>query len=151
MINSMISMNPKIRVTVSPEFKDIYKGLKTSASIEEYHELFFLCVCLGCKTNRVKPLSKKEALFWSNTIKPVEWCSYYSIFLHKNNMKFEDLGNDEEVIFLMQEYANGGMEFLIEDFLHDYIKKNSSGQYIVENTDEISKQLLAAVILDWGK
>lgn len=147
MANSTTEMSSKIRVKIDPRYKGVYNGLKNKA-IGDFHELFFLCVCLGYKKNKRTRLSKKEDCFWSDTILPDEWYAYYSLFVYEHQKDLSCLGNDEQVLSAMQEYANGGMQILIEELLYDYVKEET-GSYLVDSTDELSKELLVNV-LDWA-
>jgi hypothetical protein len=119
-------------------------------AVGDFHELFFLCVCLGYKNNRKVQEKRKEDCFWTKTITPDEWHVYYSLFVHSNKMEFSALGSDDDVILLMQDYASGGMGLLIEEFLKDYVKNDSSGHYLVDHTDQLSKELLMTII-DWSE
>lgn len=147
MSKSTIEMNQNIRVKIEPRYKMIYNGLKTHA-VGEFHELFFLCVCLGCKSHKKVPLQKREDAFWSTTVTPDEWYAFYAIHLYENELDFSSLGDDEAIIMSMEEYANAGIEILLEEFLCDYVKKDSAGNYTVEHTEQISKELLMK-IRDW--
>lgn len=149
MTYSTIEMSQKIRVKIDPQYKVIYNALKNHA-VGDFHELFFICVCLGYKMRMREPLKKREDCFWSNTIFPDEWYAYYSIYIHDHNMDFSCLGNDEQIITTMQEYANGGMSCMIDEFLCDYTKKDSSGNYIVDHLDQLSKELLVKLTMDWS-
>lgn len=142
-------MSQKIRVKIDPQYKGIYNSLKNHA-VGDFHELFFICVCIGHKNQKCIPLIKREDCFWSNTISPDEWYAYYALFVHDNKIDLSSLGDDEKIISVMQEYANGGMEFLIDEFLCDYVKKDSSGHYIVVHTEQLPKELLIN-ILDWSE
>lgn len=148
MNNPKVKMSSDIRVKVSSVYKEIYTGLKNYA-VGDFHELFFLCVCLGYKNNKKIQEQKKEDCFWSRTITSDEWHVYYSLFLHSNHMDFSKLESDGDVISFMEDYANGGMEILIDEFLKDYVKKDSSGRFIVDHTDQLSKELLMA-ITEWS-
>ena len=149
MANSTIEMSQKIRVKIEPKYKGIYNSLKNHA-VGDFHELFFICVCLGCKMKKRKPLNKREDCFWSSTVLPDEWYTYYTIYINDHKMDFSCLGNDEQIISAMQEYANGGMAHLIDEFLCDYTKKDSSGNYIVDHLDQLPKELLVKLTMDWG-
>jgi hypothetical protein len=149
MINSAVEMSQKIRVKIEPKYKDIYNSLKNVA-VGDFHELFFLCVCLGKKAGKKTSLERKEDCFWSSTIVPDEWYSYYGIFLHDNGIDLSSLTGDTAVLNVMQEYANAGMQVLLDEFLHVYVKQDKDGKYIVDSTEEVSKDLLAAVVTDWS-
>lgn len=149
MTTNMIQMSQRLRVKVATQYKGIYNGLKGHA-VSDFHELFFICVCLGKKNGRREPLQKTVDTFWSSTILPDEWYTYYAIFLSDNDMDLASLYSDEAVLALMQEYANGGMAYLIEAFLCDYTKTDASGGYLVDHFDGISRELLMKLTMDWS-
>lgn len=147
MENNIMTMSEKIRVKIDPSYKKIYDGLKGYA-LGDFHEIFFLCTCLGYKNKLKKKLNKKEDCFWSSTITPDEWYGIYSLYLNEFEMKFSELADDQLVIDMMQEYANGGMEYLISEFLEDFLKKDQSGKYFFETKQQLPKELLMSMI-DW--
>ena len=144
-----MQMRQKIRIKVSPQFKGIYDALKAHA-VGDFHELFFICACLGKKESQLAQLTKSVDCFWSSTIFPHEWYAYYAIYLSDNDMDLSLLGDDEKVIALAQDYANGGMSCLIEEFLCDYAKKDSAGNYLVDHTDQLPRELLMKIAVDWS-
>ena len=149
MTESAIQMSESIRVKIAPQFKSIYNALKNHA-VGDFHELFFICVCLGHKTGQSEPLKKGEDCFISRNISADEWYAYYAIYLHDHETDFSYLGDDKTVIEAIQDYANGGMAYLIDEFLCDYTKKDSSGNYIVDHLDQLPKELLVKLTLDWS-
>ena len=149
MTSSVISRDPALRIQVAQQHKGIYNTLKNCA-MGDFHELFFLCVCLGHKRQKRSPLSKREDCFWSSTISVDEWYAYYALFIYDNQTDLSSLGDDKLVMTRMQEYANGGMEILIDEFLCDYLGKDSCGCYFVENTEQLPKELLMNII-DWSE
>jgi len=149
MASSTIEMSQKLRVKIDPQFKNIYNSLKNKA-VGDFHELFFLCTCLGFKNKTKKPLAKREDCFWSNTIIQDEWYAYYAMYLHDHGIDLSCLGDDVKVLDSMQQYANGGMEILIGEFLYDYVKKDSAGSYLVDCTEHLAKELLAKITMDWS-
>jgi phosphorylcholine metabolism protein LicD len=89
--------------------------------------LFFLCACLGHRYGKRIPLGKsREDRFWSNTINASEWACYYALFLTDRSMDFADINDDKIVISRMEEYANGGMTILLDEFLGDYLMSNKA-------------------------
>lgn len=66
--------------------------------------------------------------FWSGTITPEEWSCYYAMHLTDNEMDFRCLQDDAQVISSMEEYANAGMDILLQEFLCDYVN---------DSTDEV--------------
>lgn len=150
MANSTIDMKSGIRVKIESQYKLIYNGLKNNNAVKDFHELFFICVCIGRKYGHRASLRKKEDCFWSQSIKEEEWYTYYSIYVHDHGKDFSCLGSAEEVIDAMQEYANAGMQWLIDHFLYDYTKKNVAGVYIVDQYENLSRELLLSLTMDWG-
>lgn len=142
-------MDQKIRVKIEPKYKGIYNGLKGYA-IGDFHELFYLCTCIGYKNDEPISLVKKEDCFWSSTIVPDEWYVYYSLYLNRNGMDFSSLSNDEELMNELQEYANGGMKYLIDVFLSDYIKTDKDGSFFIDDKYLLPKELLMTV-LEWSE
>ena len=149
MVESAIHMGPRIRIKVNPQFKGIYNALKNRA-VGDFHELFFICACIGHKMGKSEPLKKGDDFFFADTILPDEWYAYHAIYLHDHGIELSCLGDNKTVIVAMQEYANGGMAYLIEEFLCDYTKKDSSGNYIVDHLDQLPKELLVKLTMDWS-
>lgn len=119
-----MKMDGQIRVKTDARYARIYNDLK-NVVVGDFHELFFLCACLGYKYNRKILLGKtREDRFWSNTISPCEWACFYAMFLEENGMDFASIQDDKLVINRMEEYANGGIEILLDEFLNDYVMSN---------------------------
>ncbi len=121
-----MNMSEDIRVKTDAKYKALYNELKNFV-VGDMHELFFICTCLGYKANNPKLLgSNGEDRFWSRTIRPEEYVCYYSMLLEKNNMDISIIKDDKLVLSKIEEYANGGMEILIKEFLSDYLIKSST-------------------------
>lgn len=119
-----MKMDGQIRVETDGRYSKLYNDLK-NVVVGDFHELFFVCACLGYKHKKSKPLGKThEARFWSNTVNPREWACYYAMLLEENDMNFTAIQDDKAVIARIEEYANAGMEILLDQFLSDYIVKS---------------------------
>ena len=138
-----MSMSTDIRVHVDRRYGNLYNDFRRFA-VDEMHELFFLCVCLGYRHNRPKTLKKSgEQKFWSVTIKPEEWCCYYAILLEENDMDLSVVRDDRKVISRVQDYANGGMDLLLEECLSDFLASDKDDLRIdVHAAKELPKALL---------
>ena len=85
------------------------------------HEIFFLSACVGYRDGKRKPLGRDgDDRFWSSTITPEEYAGLYAMVIESSDMDFLAIADDRAVIAAMEEYANAGMEILIEDVLGDY-------------------------------
>jgi len=141
-----MNMDTNIGVKTDRRYRSLYNELKNFA-FGDMHELFFLCVCLGYINNIQKPLEKNgDARFWSRTITPDEWTCYYAIMIESNEMNFHSIMDDKKVIACMEEYANAGMEILIDEILSMYITGNSDEPSIDRsNSKELPKVLLSFI------
>lgn len=116
-----MNMDGQIRVKTDVMYKELYNDLKDCQVIGDFHELFFACACLGYHHNKRKPIKRGDDRFWSKTILPREWACYYAMLIEQNNNDFSIIADDKKVIGVIEEYANAGIEFLIQDFLDDYL------------------------------
>ena len=139
-----MKMDTNIRVRTDRQHRTLYNQLRSHA-LGDSHELFFLCVCLARKHQAPKRLGRSgDDRFWSGTIEPEEWCCYYAIVLEENDMDFAQVGDDRNVIARMEEYANGGMDILINDCLKDYLAALSGDELVLDMNAarELPKALL---------
>ena len=138
-----MKMDAGIRVRTERRYRDIYNQMRNVA-VGDSHELFFICACLGYTARTKKPLtSKGEDRFWSSTIRPEEWCCYYAMVLHENEMDFATIQDDKQVIARIEEYANAGMQILIEECLDDFLTTASGDPALEEGAaKDLSKDLL---------
>jgi len=140
-----MKMDGDIRVGTEVQYKEIYNNLKNNEVIEDFHELFFICACIGYKNSKMSNFKKREDRFFSKTITPIEWASYYSMILEKNNLNYDTIQNDKEVLQVIERYANGGMEIILDDFLNDYIipsTRNTEPKLLPELKKRIPKDFL---------
>lgn len=134
----------KIRVYVKKEHYAVYQGLNGKV-FSQYHTLFSLAVFLGYKTQRPIPSTNKKELFWSNTFSQDELNGFYALFVLENEKGNRTLlENKEEAVKWLQEYANAGMEELVNtSCLKKYIHKTGD-DCVLEfgNKDCLQKQVL---------
>jgi len=116
-----MNMSGDIRVKTDRRYRILYNELKNFV-VKDMHELFFLCACIGYRAGKSKPLgSNGEGRFWSSTITPEEYACFYAMMIEENDMNFSVIREDKTVIARMEEYANGGMEILLEELLSDFL------------------------------
>jgi hypothetical protein len=138
-----MSMDTQIRVRTEARHAQLYNDLR-GVVVSEFHELFFVCACLGHRTGKPKALAKPGDRFWSSTITPQEWSCYYAIALEKGEYRYEALGDDGAVIALAEEYANRGMEVLLKEFLDEYLLPDTKAapQLDVRCSEELPKHFV---------
>ncbi|MEI8149745.1 MAG: hypothetical protein WCG53_04270 [Actinomycetes bacterium] len=120
-----MKMDGDIRVATEPKYKELYNNMKSFRAIDDFHDLFFLCACVGYRKAQFIPLQRRDDRFWSRTITPREWACYYSMVLEQNDFNYGKVSDDKEVLTIIESYANGGMAILIEDLLGDYLLPTS--------------------------
>lgn len=134
-----MNLSPDIRVRAHRYHHALYKQM-----LEEMHELFFLCACVGFTEKKSKPLGKDgEDRFWSGTFTPDEWNCFYAMVLAENDMDFTSIQEDRKVLARMEELANGGMDVLLQSLLQDYVIDTGTAlQLDSARTKELPKVLL---------
>ena len=82
----------------------------------------------------------------SSTITPEEYASFYAMVIESNDMDFSTIADDKSVVAVMEEYANAGMQILLEDLLADYtLDRNEDLRLDPSCSKELPKVLLAYV------
>lgn len=109
----------QIIFNTSKRFEDIYIKFNEIADVK-YHELFILCATIGFKNNRHNKIGEKGRELRSAYLDSNQKASAYSIILNDANIgKNIDRFVDKEFVSLakksLEEYAEGGMELLIEE------------------------------------
>lgn len=137
-----MKMDTQIRVKTDARYARIYNDLKNVA-VGDFHELFFLCACLGYRNGKRLSLGKaRDDRFWSSTISAREWACYYAMFLEEHGMDFTSIQDDKIVVGRMEEYANSGMEVLLNEFLNDYVSNKEEPQLDAGYSKELPKNFL---------
>jgi hypothetical protein len=105
----------QVRVRTSKRHKQLYNDFKRQ-NIGEAHTIFFISACIGYSMDQRRPLGKEgEDRFYDYTIKPREWTVYQSIFLKENDLDLQTIQEGEKIIRFIEEYANGGLHYIIEN------------------------------------
>jgi len=140
-----MKMDGNIRVATEVKYKELYNNMKTTGAVDDFHELFFLCVCLGYRKGVHTPIRKRDDRFWSRTITPREWACFYAMTLEKNSFDYAKVSEDKDVLLAMEGYANAGMNILIDEFLGDYLlasSKSNDPQLDPTCCKELAKQFI---------
>lgn len=144
-----MKMDGEIRIRTDVKHRCIYKDLKDLQVIGQYHELFFLCVCIAYKYGKKKPLGGRgEDRFRSADLSSDEWAVYYAMMVEMNDMKWS-LPDEKEMFRQIEEYANAGMDMLIELFLGDYLTSEHGEQRVLTSEgEELPRHFLAFLFED---
>ena len=135
-----------IRVRTDKHHRDLYNDFRNFL-VKDMHEIFFICVCLGYREGKQKPIGRDaDERFWSGTITPEEYASYYAMVIETNDMEFTAIAEDKFVIAEMEKYANAGMQILLESVLADYVIDQEGNPRLDRSVaKELPKVLLAYV------
>jgi hypothetical protein len=133
-------MSEALRVKTEAKYRQLYNDLKNFI-VGDFHELFFICACLGYAHNRRKALEGERSdqeRFWSDTITPKEWSCYKAIIFRENDYNIKSIQDEREILNIMEEYANGGICILIEQFLKDFVIQENG---LIRLDQSLSKEL----------
>jgi len=126
-------MDERLRVHTSKHHRQLYADLK-GLVVKDSHELFFLSACVGYRNSCPTPLGKlADERFWSSTITPEEWCTYYEMILAENHIDFRQIEEDKSVIAKIEEYAHGGILYLIDNVLNGFLVEKE-GEHTIDRT-----------------
>ena len=141
-----MNMAGDIRVRTDRRHRTLYNDFRNFVA-KDMHEMFFLCACLGYREGKRKPLGRDgDDRFWSSTITPEEYASFYAMVIESKDMDFSTIADDKSVVAVMEEYANGGMQILLEDLLADYTMARGEDLRLDPScSKELPKVLLAYV------
>lgn len=136
----------------SKKYENIYIHLNNEYDLQ-YHRLFLMCASLGARNSRFAVVEGKGREFRSNYFDNDERNLAYSIILNdeskgKDLDRFNDKAFFAEARKLLEGYAEGGMDMLVEDVFKekwDGIKLDESYQnypidilsYIVAELKEV--------------
>lgn len=141
-----MKMDGRLRVRTDQRYRTLYNDLKNLA-FSEMHEIFFVCVGLGFQAQKRKALGKNgQDRFWSSTITPDEWACYYAVMIETHDMDFTAIQDDQNVMSCMEEYANAGMDILLEEILSQYVIYEADEPKIdTSSSKELPKLLLSFI------
>lgn len=133
----------------SQKYEEIYIKINKDSKIT-YKNIFLLCAALGAHKGRVKSLDKTGREFRASYLKENEKNLVYSIILNdetdgKNIELFKEPEFRNKARRIIQEYAEGGMDVLVEEVF----KEKWNGSKLYEKYDnydvDIMKYLMATL------
>jgi len=144
-----------VRVSVNKKYTDIYKSLSQSSNIrksifERHAKIFTFCAALGFNKNKRNKFNSGdlENLFWSKTFGKHDLTVIYSLAVNDYSENITEIINDKEkMISIAEEYADGGMEILIDNVLSEFIKEKEDGILYLNHieTSYLEKEVLSFI------
>lgn len=123
---------------ISRKWHNVYKSLcKTgnrSDLFEKFTSLYTFCVSIGYTKNKFIPLEESFPLFEIDYVnQETEWPVLLAIAWKKNNESLDIFSNMREIIQISDQYAEGGMQYLVDQYLDDHLDPET--KYLI-NTNE---------------
>ena len=132
-----------LRVKVDAKHFELYNDLTSAGIGSDFHTVFFVCLCVGYSKKIKSGSSPTKDKFWSRTFSPEEWACMYSLALTEWGMNYESIQDDKAVMGLMEEYASGGLEYLVKNTLKEHLIKDRSVPRLDEtHTRDLPRDLL---------
>ncbi|WP_461205027.1 hypothetical protein [Clostridium sp. DL1XJH146] len=127
----------------SKKYETIYKYLNENLGIK-YHELFTLVASIGFVNDRQIKFEKRGREFRSNYLNNQQKASIYSIILNdpelgKQIEMFNDKNFNLQCRKKLEEYAEGGMEILVEEVF----KNKWNGTSLDSDYDEYDVDIMS--------
>ncbi len=147
-----------IRVKVNKKYFGIYRDLTSDTNLhsrmfEMHGDIFTLCTTLGFRLGNYKQMETKgEALFWSHNLTSEAELTIKSIAISNQSNEYTILENDNSVILIAENYADIGMEILIQRVLYPFIMEESGGFFLkFTNEDCLEKEILDFIYNEYVK
>ncbi|WP_079476243.1 hypothetical protein [Marinococcus halophilus] len=142
------------RVYVRKKYIDIYRELRAQKSsspriFKDNKGLFVLATTIGFKSGEQKSFQNKEQLMWSDALDDYQQTVIKAIAIkstNENNLNI--LNNPEEMYSIAENYANKGMDILIEEVFKDYIKENEDNTLTIAYNEKSQLQRQLAHFVD---
>lgn len=132
-------------VFTSKRYEAIYKSLNNLIDVK-YHDLFMLCAVIGFRNNNKLTVEEKGREFRSNYLSREQKATAYSIILNDNELekkinRFEDREFIIKARKRLEEYAEGGMEILV----NTVFKSKWNGEILDGSYDEYEIDIISYI------
>lgn len=133
-------LKKQMLIYTSKEYEDIYIKLQESYGIK-YAQFFMLCCSLGFKKGKKVKFKETGREFRSNYLSDDQRVAAYCILLNDNNLNitlgdFEDPDKHLPFRQTLEQYAQGGMEVLLEEAfppgVKNYINTKKYDEYLID-------------------
>lgn len=135
----------------SKKYEEIYIHFNTELDMK-YQDLFLLCTSIGFKHNRKKRPDERGREFRTNYLTSKQKATAYSIILSdseigKNIEAFEESDFRLKARKTLEDYAEGGMEILVEEVF----SSRWDGHKLDSSYKEYEVDLLSYIYEDFSK
>lgn len=136
----------QLRIYVSKKYFPIFHELTQSNLFTQNSEFLIFSTFIGEKHQRRSPLEGKHELCRAVTLSSYDLAAIKALYLQENNT----LANVKDAIQLAEQYANGGVEYLIEHVLTDFIYVDEEGNWHLkqERLDDLQIKLFDFILTE---
>jgi hypothetical protein len=132
----------------SKRYEEIYFHLNTKYEIK-YHDFFLICASIGFKKNHRRKVGERGREMRTNFFKGRQKATIYTIILSDEELgrNIEAFGEDDfprRARKLLEEYAEGGMEILVEEVFG----RRWDGNQLDKTYNEYEVDLLSYIYAD---
>lgn len=113
------------RIYVSEKYLSVFREMTQSKLFSQNSEFFMLCTFLGEKNGLRKPLTKRHELCLGTSLTEYDQSALKSLYLKEHGK----LVSSKEILRLAEEYANGGIAYLLESRMIDIVYEDKEGQW----------------------
>lgn len=122
----------QLRIFVSEDDFSLYQQINGNKFFNQNSEFFIFCALIGEKNSSRIPLENRAELCRAITMNETDKTVIKSIYYNQN----QALSNAKEMIRFAEEYANGGLRYLVEGLLSEFVVRNSDNSYSLKPGDE---------------
>lgn len=138
------------RIYVRKKYIDIYRELRSDKPssprvFKENKDLFVLCSTIGFKFGEKNELKNTEMLLWSGTLDEHQETVLKAMAVKTSDEKNLSILDEQEKVYrIAEQYADKGMEILIDEIFKEYMKENDDGtlSIVYNESAQLLKQLI---------
>jgi hypothetical protein len=123
----MTDFNNNPMIYINPEWDNLYDTLcrGTDSVFNQMTSLFTLCAAIGHLIQEPRPLKKKVGKFrWANLNQELDVSVLSAIAWDHENRELKVFSDNKRIIDIACDYAEGGMQYLFENFFEDHLMDN---------------------------
>lgn len=128
----------QLRIFVSESYFPIFYTISHNKLFKQNSEFFIFCTFVGEKNKRKVELTKRQELCRAVTLTTYDQTAIRALYLKEHGA----LSSFKDVVELAEKYANGGLEYLIENTLSDVAVRSPIGTWGIKPSMEEELQLI---------
>src|SRR5690625_6229286 len=119
----------QLRIYVSAKYLPLFQEMTKSQLFTQNSEFFLFCTFVGNKYNKRSEVEKRSELCQALTLSDYDRIAIETLYLQEN----DSISHMKDVIHLAEQYANGGLEYLLNGALSELTYTDASGHWHVKS------------------